>query len=225
MSADHSVFLVARSESISDLAVASLRKWVIAAGVGWSILFVVIGLSFQLQMYGDGSIFSYSIAVEDAWAFHWHNIVGRLFVYLFSYVPAETYVELSKDPRGGIALYGLLFFAAPLGGLIATFKADRSNGHIFYTSACASTAGLCPLVFGFPTEMWLAHALFWPALAVCHYATNNLGGLALVLIGLLSLVFTHDAAPVLAISIVASLLPRGARDYLFRRASCAFLIA
>jgi hypothetical protein len=41
-------------------------------------------------MYADGSIFSYSVAVQDAWAFHWHNISGRLFVYFFSYLPTEA---------------------------------------------------------------------------------------------------------------------------------------
>ena len=56
-----------------------LRAFAIAAGISWSILFVVIGLRYELQMYADGSIFSYAIAVRDAWAFHWHNISGRLF--------------------------------------------------------------------------------------------------------------------------------------------------
>ena len=154
--------------------IASLRTVVIAAGICWSVLFVVIGLGYELQMYGDGSLFSYAVAVQDAWAFHWHNISGRLFVYLFCYVPAETYVELTRDAGGGIVVYGFLFFVAPLLGLVATFAADRSKGRIVFCTACASTACLCPLVFGFPTEMWMAQALFWPALAVCHYARGGI---------------------------------------------------
>jgi hypothetical protein len=70
--------------------VGLLRALVVAAAICWSIAFVVIGLQYDMQMYADGSIFAYSVAVQDAWAFHWHNISGRLFVYLFSYVPAET---------------------------------------------------------------------------------------------------------------------------------------
>ena len=69
-----------------------LRAAVLIAGIGWSILFVVIGLRYELQAYADGSIFSYSVAVQDAWTFHWHNISGRMFVYLFCFVPAELYV-------------------------------------------------------------------------------------------------------------------------------------
>jgi hypothetical protein len=121
----------------SDINV--LRAFAIAAGICWSVLFVVIGLRYELQMYADGSIFSYAIAVRDAWAFHWHNISGRLFVYLFCHLPAETYVELAGDPYGGIVVYGFLFFVAPLLGLTATFAADRSRGRIIFSYACLST--------------------------------------------------------------------------------------
>ena len=120
-----------------------LRAFAIAAAICWSALFVVIGLRYELQMYADGSIFSYAIAVGDAWAFHWHNISDRLFVYLFCHLPAETYVEMTGDPYGGIVVYGFLFFVAPLLGLTATFAADRSRGRIIFSYACLSTACLC----------------------------------------------------------------------------------
>ncbi len=115
---------------------AALRTLVVALGIGWSVLFVVIGLRYDLQMYGDGSIFSYAVAVQDAWAFHLHNMPGRLLVYLFSFVPAEAYVGLTTDARGGIAFYGFLFFVAPLVGLAATWAADRSPGRVVFAYAC-----------------------------------------------------------------------------------------
>ena len=202
-----------------------LRALVIAAGIGWSVLFVAIGLRYELQLYADGSIFSYAVAVQDAWAFHWHNISGRLFVYLFCYGPAEAFVELTKNARGGIVVYGFLFFSAQLLGLIATYAADRSNGRIVFGYACLSTACLCPLVFGFPTEMWMAHALFWPTLAVCHYARGGIAGTATVLAALLALVLTHEGAVVFAVGIVSTLLLRGVRDAALLRAAAAFLVA
>jgi hypothetical protein len=201
-----------------------LHAFAITAGICWSILFVVIGLRYELQVYADGSIFSYAIAVRDAWAFHWHNISGRLFVYLFCHLPAEAYVEMTGNPYGGIVVYGFLFFAAPLLGLMATFAADRSRGRIIFSYACLSTACLCPLVFGFPTEMWMAHALFWPALAVCHYAPSNRRGIALVFATLLALVFTHGGALIFAVAIVATLSFRGLRDAAFLRSAGAFVI-
>ena len=206
----------------SDIAL--LRIIVIAAGLCWSVLFVVIGLRYELQLYADGSLFSYSIAVEDAWAFHWHNIPGRLFVYLFSYVPAETYIALTRDARGGIVAYGFLFFVAQLLGLAATFAADRSRGRIVFCTACASTACLCPLVFGFPTEMWMAHAVFWPALAVCQYVRAGIAGSALAFAVLLALVLTHEGAVILAIAILSTLLLRGVRDKAFLRAAGIFVV-
>jgi hypothetical protein len=205
-------------------SVAALRTLVVALGIGWSILFVVIGLAYGLQMYGDGSIFSYAVAVQEAWAFHLHNMPGRLLVYLLSFVPAEAYVGLTGDARGGIALYGFLFFVAPLVGLAATWAADRSPGRIVFAYACASTACAAPLVFGFPTEMWMAHALFWPTLAVCHYARAGLGGAVLVFGLLLALAFTHEGAIVLALAVLATLALRGMRDPAFWRAVGAFLV-
>jgi hypothetical protein len=205
------------------LAARSLHALVILAGISWAILFVVIGLRYDLQMYADGSIFSYAVAAQDAWAFHWHNISDRLFIYLFCYLPAETFVELSGSARGGIAIYGFLFFAGQLLGLLATLVADHSRDRIIFTYACLSTACLCPLVFGFPTEVWMAHALFWPALAACHYARLGVRGLATVFALLLALVFTHGGALIFAVVVLASLLLRGRRDAAFTRTAGAFL--
>jgi hypothetical protein len=226
---DISMLVIARPTSLSDVRVARpdrhlLRILVITAGICWSILFVTVGLGYQLQLYGDGSIFSYSIAVEDAWAFHWHNIAGRVFVYLFCYVPAETYVDLTQDPRGGIVIYGFLFFVAPLLGLTATWVADRSKGRLMVGYACGSTACLCPLIFGFPTEVWMAHALFWPALTLCHYAPRRIGGAIAVFIALLALSFTHEGALIFVVTILATLLLRQRGDATFIRAGCVSLV-
>jgi hypothetical protein len=186
-----------------------LRTVVVAAGLSWSAAFVAIGLRYELQLFGDGSIFCYSIAVEDAWAVHWHNISGRLFTYFFSILPAEIYVELTKDALGAIFLYGVLHFAAPLLGLLATWAADRSKDRMIFVYACLSTAVLAPLVFGFPTEMWIAHAIFWPALAICHYRSSGIRGFALVFTVLLALAFTHEGALVFIAAILATLVMRG----------------
>lgn len=89
------------------------------------LAFIAIALGYQLQLYTDGAMFSYAVAVEDVWAFHWHNISGRLSVFFLSLLPAETYVRVSGNPGAGIMIYGALFYAAPLAGLIGTFAADR----------------------------------------------------------------------------------------------------
>jgi hypothetical protein len=202
-------------------ALLRLRGVAIALGLGWSFLFILVGLAFRLQLYGDGSIFAYSVAVRAGWDFHFRDIADRLFVYAFAHLPAETYVGLTGDARGGIALYGLLFFAAPLIGLAATFAADRSPRRIIFACACLSTACLCPLVFGFPTEMWIAHSLFWPALALCHYVGRGVGGTAAVFVALLALALTHEGAAVCAVAIVATVALRGWRDPMFIRAAGA----
>jgi len=203
--------------------VGLLRTLAVVAGLSCSVLFIAVGLRFDLEMFGDGAMFSYAVAVQDAWLFHWHNISARLFVHLFSHVPAEAYVGLTGNARGGIIVYGLLFFGAPLLGLVLTYAADRSKGRTIFTYACVSTALLCPLVFGAPTEVWMAHALFWPTLATCHYARGPLA-LPAIFALLLALAFTHEGALVFAIAILATLLLRGTRDALFRRALGVFVV-
>jgi hypothetical protein len=203
----------------------SLRAFAIATGVIWAALFVVVGLAYRLQLFADGAMFSYSVAAQDVWAFHWHNISGRLFVYLIAEAPAELYVALTGDPQGGINLYGLSFFSAPLFGLAGTWMADRSPGRVLFGYACASTACLCPLVFGFPTEMWVAHALFWPTLAVCRYAKATIGRAVLVLALLLALMFTHAGGVILAAVVLLTLALRGTRNAIFLRAAAAYVLA
>ena len=200
-----------------------LRVIVVAAGLGWCVLFIVVGLVYRLELYGDGAMFSYAIAAQDVWAFHWHNISGRLTTYVLTMAPAEGFVALNGCAAGGVFVYGLLFFLIPLFGLLATFSADRSRGRIIFAFACASTAVLDPLVFGFPSEMWMAHAWFWPALAVGHYAPRSWGGNALVFATLFALMFSHEGGFVLAGAILFSLMLRGIRDVAFLRV-VAFVI-
>jgi hypothetical protein len=201
-----------------------LRALVIGTGLCWSVAFVVVALDYGLELYADGAMFSYAVAAQDVWAFHWHNISSRMSVFFLTLLPAEAYVGLSGNPGAGIVVYGLLFYLAPLAGLIGTFVADRSRGRIIFVYACCSTALLCPLIFGFPTEMWLAHAVFWPALAVSHYAKRTAIGTALVFVMMLTLAFTHEGALVLAITIVATMALRGLRDATFLRAAAILIV-
>jgi hypothetical protein len=203
----------------------SLRIVVIAAGIGVSVLFLVVGVCTELQMFGDGSIFSYAIAAQQAWPFHWHNISGRLFSYVFVHVPAETYVALTNDPRGGILAYGLLHFSSPLLGLLVTLAVDRTANRVIFAYACLSTACLCPLVFGVPTEMLMAHSVFWPALAVTLCAPANLRGAGAIFAALLALVFTHEGAVVLSIAILLAAFLRGWRERIFDLVLAAWFAA
>jgi hypothetical protein len=200
----------AREESL-------LRNLAVATGLGWSLAFVIVALVYELQLYADGAIFSYAVAVQDVWAFHWHNIAHRISVFFFTLWPAEAFVDLTGHPYGGIVVYGLLFNSAPLIGLAWSFIADRSRDRVIFAFACGSTALLCPLVFGFPTEAWMAHALFWPALALAHYARPSARGAAALAIAMVALVLTHEGGVVFAFVVVTTLALHGFRHPLFLR--------
>ncbi len=206
-------------------AARRLRRLVVTLGLGWSVLFVLVGVGYRLQLYGDGSIFSYSVAVRSGWSYHFHNIADRMFVYAFSHLPAEAYVALTGDARGGIFLYGLLFFAAPLAGLLVTFAVDRSPNRTLFAAACLSTAGLCPLVFGFPTEMWVAHAAFWPTLALGHYARRGAAGAVALVAAMLALALSHEGGLVFAGVVAVTAALRGLRSVAFLRAAGALVVA
>ena len=197
---------------------------IVGAGLCWSVAFPVIALFYQLELYGDGAMFSYAVAVQDVWAFHWHNISGRTSVFLLTLLPAEVVVGITSNPWAGIIAYGLLFYVSPLVGLAVTYAADRSPDRIIFVYACGSTALLCPLIFGFPTEMWLAHAIFWPALALSHYAKPTSAGALRVFTAWLLLAFTHEGALVLLLAIAATLAPRGLRSATFVRAAISLMI-
>jgi hypothetical protein len=201
-----------------------LRNIIVAAGLGWSLAFVVLALTYELQLYADGAMFSYAVAVQDVWAFHWHNIANRVTVFLLTLWPAETFVGLTGRSYGGIVAYGFLFNVAPLIGLGWTFIADRSRNRVIFAFACGSTALLCPLVFGFPTEMWIAHALFWPTLALAHYARGFLGA-AILSMAMAALVLTHAGGVVLAFAAVATLALHGLRHPLLVRGAAALFVA
>src|SRR5689334_11592484 len=201
-----------------------LRRLVVVTGLCWSIVFVAAALYYRLELYGDGAMFSYAVAVQDVWAFHWHNISGRTSVYLLTLLPAEAIVAITGNPWAGIIAYGLLFYIAPLAGLAATYAADKSPGRVIFLYACGSTALLCPLIFGFPTEMWLAHALFWPALALSHYAKPTAGGALLVFATWLLLALTHEGALVLLVAIAVTLALRGLRSAAFVRAAVSLMV-
>jgi hypothetical protein len=202
-----------------------LRLFCVALGLCWAALFPIIGLRYHLQAYGDGSLFAYALAVQEAWAFHWHNISGRLFVYLFAHAPAEGYLALTGNVQGAITLYGLLFFSAPLLGLFATFALDRSPKRTLFIFACVSTSLGLPLVFGFPTEMWVAHAVFWPTLAYALDAEDTWQARAVETGLFLALTLTHGGGVVLAAVIIAALALRGLGDRHLRQAVQALALA
>jgi hypothetical protein len=211
----------ARAPEIAGAPARVLRILAVGLGLAWSTAFVLVGLAFELQFYGDGAFFSYAVAAQDSWLFHWRNIAVRAFVHVFSHLPAEVYVAATGDAAGGVRVYGLLFSAAPLAGLALTFAADRSPGRAVFVGACLSTALLCPLVFGCPTETWFAHALFWPALASCHGAPVDARGAAAVGAIIVALVFTHEGGLIFAGAIVATSALRGVHSHAFVRAALA----
>ncbi|MCB1510108.1 MAG: hypothetical protein KDJ36_04335 [Hyphomicrobiaceae bacterium] len=194
-------------------ATGEARLWHVVRllGFGWAIAFVVIGVGTRLHVFADGGMFAYGIAVRDSWAFHWHNIPTRAAVWVYAHWPSELLVAATGAPSLGVALYGVLLFSAPLFGLLWTAAVDRSEGRVVLTAASASTALVLPLVFGFPTEMWVSHALFWPCLAMAHGGRVGIGWTVAMVMSMVALMLSHGGGVVFAGLVVASVLLRSQR--------------
>ena len=123
------------SDDSKDMRV--LRVLVVGAGVLAAALFVGVGLAFDLQTFGDGSIFSYAVATREVWAFHWHNIATRAATYALTLAPGELAVALTGAPSSGVLVYGLCLFAAPAVSLAATYALDRAKGRPITSSSPA----------------------------------------------------------------------------------------
>ena len=203
----------------------ALRTTIVAAGALAAALFIVVGLAFDLQTYGDGSIFSYAVATREVWAFHWHNIATRAATYALTLAPGEIAVGVTGSPSAGVFVYGLCLFAAPALSLAATFALDRATGRRYFVAACAAVALLCPLVFGFPTEMWIAAALFWPAFACAMTMPVSFLSSALLTALTLALALAHEGGLALGFGMVVATALRGFRDARFFRALASYALA
>ena len=173
--------------------------------------------------YGDGAIFSWAVALGEGWDIHWRNIAPRASAYVLQLRPAELAGAWTQSPRVAIAAYGILLAAPQALGLAATFVFDRTRQRVFFVFACASTACLAPLVFGFPSEMLLAHALFWPTLALATCAGRTRRAALMVFGFMLATAFTHEAALGLLAGIVGVQWLRGAGHPAFLRALACFV--
>lgn len=134
------------------------RRVLLLASV-WCAAFPLVGLWARLHWFADGSLFSYAVAAGQGWEYHWRQIPGRVAAFLYATAPAQL-----LGGEAGVWLYAALWFAAPALSLALAWRLDR-DGHI-RPWAALSSALLLPFLFGFPTELWISHAAFWPALAL-----------------------------------------------------------
>lgn len=177
-----------------------MARMVTALAIAWCAAFLVVGLGARLLLYADGGIFAYAVAAADSWDFHFRQIPARAAAWALTAGLGEAVTRITGVPEWGVWAYHAAFLALPSLGLLATWGADRTGRILPW--AAASTALLLPLAFGFPTELWVAHAAFWPALALgWHAAPLPLLALALAITAL-----SHEAGLLWAIGAVGLLV-------------------
>lgn len=182
-----------------------MGKVIIFAGLALAAVFPVLALVFDLAAFADGSAFSYAVATGIGWDFHWRQIANRITVYLLAYVPSEALGAAAGSARAAYVLYTIIFYSAPLAGLLATVWIDRTRGKVFAMACAVCTLAVLPLILPFPSELVFSHALFFPALALANREGGWRVALALMIV-MCALLNTHEGAVILGALVVASTL-------------------
>lgn len=182
----------------------SLPRAVTLLALAWCAAFILLALGARTYLFADGSLFAYGVAAGEAWAFHWRNIPTRVAAYLYAPLPGQIWVALSGDAAAGVALYAALHAAAPALGLAASWVADRSGVIRLWAAACVVLC--CPMLFGFPTEMWVGMAAFWPAMALA-WTPGGAGRAALAALAMAITALSHEAGLLWVLGLALLLLP------------------
>jgi hypothetical protein len=198
------------------------RSVVLALAIAWCAAFPLVGVPAELHFFADGSLFSYAVAADNAWSFHWRQIPGRLAAYLWASWPGQEWGLLTGDPSAGVAVYAALNFLAPAAGLAAVWAADRAG--TFTSCAALSSSLLCPVLFGFPTELWISHAAIWPAFALLWRVAGHVRwAIGTVALGIV--ILSHEAGVIWALTLLAALIFAPDGSQVRRRALLSFGLA
>ena len=145
-----------------------LRAVIITGGIGASILFGVVGVALRLQLFGDGSIFCYAVAAQDAWLFHclrgWRDAkfvrtLGAFCAVLMVWAAAKLTIRPDDyiadvltaaafkfiDIRNLVqpAFLSLLAALAGYGSVVALLRwMKMAKPEVFGVAACAAALGI-----------------------------------------------------------------------------------
>lgn len=167
-----------------------------------SILYAAVFVATDLNLFYDGGLFSAVVAVGRPWEIYFCNFPARLGAYSLGVIPAAQFGRLTGSGAGAVHLYAILYICWPTLGVVATRLLDNTTDK--HVSAFCNVATLTTpyYAYGFPTEVWISFALFWPTLCCCICAQSSIVRLAALFVLLPLLLFTHEAAilffPILA---------------------------
>lgn len=203
-SADHGV---SASGDAETGAAALLPAWLYSSTFFWftvavTIVYSVVYVTTNLNLFFDGSAFSAAVASGRPWELCWCNFPGRFASYSLVSLPASAFGQLSGSGAGAVHVYAGLYIIWPTLGVVATRFIDCTNGRHISVFCNIATLTVPAYVFGFPTEVWIFFGVLWPALACCACAQNSLWRVGLALVLLPVLAFTYEGAipffPILA---------------------------
>jgi len=123
-----------------------------------------LALATDQMLWGDGSLFAYVAGLDDPWSLFWRDFPARLGGGLISTLPAWVAGRLGVEAEGISFIYQATWLALPLAGLGWAWRLLPADDKDWIAPAVLFWAAVVMTSFTFPTELWVAAALFWPVL-------------------------------------------------------------
>src|SRR5262249_15611253 len=142
--------------------------------MGFNFAFAVAYVTAELTLCSDGSFFSFTMAVRRPWDLLCCNFpCRRSTADLLTSAPALLNHQAIRTATSSQRLYAITSLCWPGVGIMATrmlYRTADKRCSAYFNVASLTT----PLfTFGFPTEVWMTCALFWPALCCCACANPS----------------------------------------------------
>lgn len=168
----------------------NLGRAVVLVAFAMSAALPVVAVLFRVTPFADGSFFVLSLLSPDPWDFGWESYPSRLTAFALTILPPFWIGRLTGNGSLAVGAYSAIMGLLPLAGLLATRRVAAPGSH-WLTICAISTIVLAFSVTFFPTEMWLAHTLIWPLVALAAKTEARAG--AILALSLVT-AFVHEAA-------------------------------
>lgn len=173
----------------------------------------VAGAVCGVMAFADGGYFVFGMATGDPWHLFWNNVPQRAAAYVITIAPLEWALDRGLlSVASLLPIYSAVFLGFPVACMaLAPLSLGREQRRLLIYPALA-LAGIAPLLYGFPTEVWLMLGAFWVVLFTVIGRARARARLAVFALSLPVLLFLHDLGILLSLVILGFVALRALLD-------------
>ncbi|MBN1426391.1 hypothetical protein JXA88_17730 [Candidatus Fermentibacteria bacterium] len=186
-------------------------RWIVPAGIAVYAALIMVAVSSQEILLGDGAFFSFTATLSDPWAANWRDYPGRFIVFLTTVVPTHLLYRAGLPFHAVPDVYAFLFLIHPMVGMVCAYALLPRAERDWLLLPLAFWAGIGMCTFGFPMEAFVTASAFWPLLFGALYPPRSIWHTAMLLGATLVFCFSHEAALLAVPAILLAILWNGQR--------------